>query len=332
MKKSQKDTTAMDVESDPGIPHAQMSSPTRVARTALSATMIPTKRFTEAWMRRTIFERSRARSAGRGDEEEHVKEADGGIPEVVEEIVGELRPERLVFERELHLVLEGVPAGEGEVVLLQEAEGDAVREVGEVVDPRDGSVVPFLLIPVLVDPLLAEVEGPYEGAGDEHDEGDGDGKGDQPGDDHRAGIPRRGGRSTRGLCLWKRASDAKSTKGRRMGRDPRRTPAGGGGRRGARGTNTGSTRRATRRAGGAGYRAPPRCGARTDGPHPHLARRFSTESTRGPLGSRSDVVGSSVILRAAARVLTQDATNASLQSPTEVRRTRGEWRPERPRW
>ena len=60
MKKSQKDTTAMDVESDPGIPHAQMSSPTRVARTALSATMIPTKRFTEAWMRRTIFERSRA--------------------------------------------------------------------------------------------------------------------------------------------------------------------------------------------------------------------------------------------------------------------------------
>ena len=169
----------MDVESDPGIAHRAEChhDPHETFHRGVDAT--------------DDFRAEPRGGAGRGDEEEHVKEADGGIPEVVEEIVGELRPERLVFERELHLVLEGVPAGEGEVVLLQEAEGDAVREVGEVVDPRDESVVPFLLIPVLVDPLLAEVEGPYEGAGDEHDEGDGDGKGDQPGDDHRAGIPRR---------------------------------------------------------------------------------------------------------------------------------------------
>ena len=75
MKKSQKDTTAMDVESDPGIPHAQMSSPTRVARTALSATMIPTKRFTEAWMRRTIFGGA-ARGCGAGRRGRARKEAD----------------------------------------------------------------------------------------------------------------------------------------------------------------------------------------------------------------------------------------------------------------
>ena len=57
MKKSQNETTAMDVESDPGTPHAKMRRPTSVALTALRATMIMTNRFTALWMRLPIFDR-----------------------------------------------------------------------------------------------------------------------------------------------------------------------------------------------------------------------------------------------------------------------------------
>ena len=64
MKKSQKDTMAMDPARDPGTPHAYISVPTIVARTALSATMIRTNFFTAPCIRRTICERSRVGTRG----------------------------------------------------------------------------------------------------------------------------------------------------------------------------------------------------------------------------------------------------------------------------
>ena len=59
MKKSQKETMAMEAEREPGTPHIQMSRPTRSARTALRATMMRMNFLTAPWMRFTTCERRR---------------------------------------------------------------------------------------------------------------------------------------------------------------------------------------------------------------------------------------------------------------------------------